>query len=43
MSLSGSGKATLETGAQVSVPDFVKVGALIRVNTEDEVYVERVV
>jgi elongation factor P len=38
----GSKPATLETGATVSVPLFVKVGDLIRVNTIENTYVERV-
>ena len=40
---SGGGKiATLETGASVSVPFFVNIGDIIRVNTETGEYVERV-
>ena len=40
---SGGGKtATLETGATVTVPFFVSVGDVIRVNTETGEYVERV-
>ena len=40
---SGGGKvATLETGAEVTVPFFVNVGDLIKVNTETGEYVERV-
>ena len=40
---SGGGKqATLETGAIVSVPFFVNIGDVIRVNTETGEYTERV-
>ena len=39
---SPSKKATLETGAVVQVPLFVKAGDVIRVNTETGEYVERV-
>lgn len=35
-------EATLETGAIVKVPAFIKTGELINVNTETEEYVERV-
>lgn len=35
-------KATIETGAVISVPMFVKIGDTIRVNTETGEYVERV-
>lgn len=35
-------EATLETGAVVKVPAFIKTGELINVNTETEEYVERV-
>jgi elongation factor P len=38
----GSKLATLETGAQISVPLFVNTGDVIRVNTETGEYVERV-
>lgn len=38
----GSKPATLETGATVTVPLFVKIGDVIRVNTVDGTYVERV-
>ena len=39
---SGSSKpATLETGLVTQVPQFVKEGDLIRVNTEDGKYIER--
>lgn len=40
---SGGGKlATLETGAQITVPLFIEAGETIRVNTETGEYVERV-
>lgn len=35
-------EATLETGAIVKVPAFIKTGEIINVNTETEEYVERV-
>lgn len=35
-------EATLETGAIIKVPAFIKTGELINVNTETEEYVERV-
>lgn len=38
----GSKPATLETGATITVPLFVKIGDVIRVNTVDGSYVERV-
>ena len=34
--------ATLESGAVISVPMFIKVGDIVKVNTETEEYVERV-
>jgi len=34
--------AKIETGAVISVPLFVKAGDIIRVNTEEGIYVERV-
>jgi len=37
----GSKPATLETGAVVTVPLFVKIGDIIRVNTQEGTYVER--
>ncbi len=37
----GSKPATLETGATVTVPLFVKIGDVIRVNTVEGTYVER--
>lgn len=41
--VSGSGKpATLETGAVVTVPFFINVGDLIRVDTRYNTYLERV-
>ena len=38
----GSKPAILETGASITVPLFVKIGDLIRVNTQEGTYVERV-
>ena len=38
----GSKPATLETGAIITVPLFVKIGDVIRVNTVEGTYVERV-
>ena len=38
----GSKPATIETGAPITVPLFVKIGDVIRVNTFDGTYVERV-
>lgn len=38
----GTKPATLETGAIISVPLFVNVGDIVRVNTETGTYVERV-
>lgn len=38
----GSKQVTLETGAKVNVPLFIKEGDLIRVNTDTREYVERV-
>lgn len=37
----GTKPATLETGATISVPLFIKNGEIIRVNTEEGTYVER--
>ncbi len=37
----GTKTATLETGAEVAVPLFINTGDVIRVNTETEMYVER--
>lgn len=37
----GSKPATLETGATITVPLFVKIGDVIRVNTDENTYVER--
>ena len=37
----GNGLAKLSTGATLKVPDFIKAGEVLRVNTHDEVYVER--
>ena len=40
---SGGGKpATVETGAVVSVPFFVKVGDKIKIDTRSDQYLERV-
>ena len=39
---SGSGKpATLETGLRVTVPPFVNIGDVVRVNTDTGEYIER--
>ena len=38
----GSKQVTIETGAKVNVPLFIKEGDKIRVNTENGEYVERV-
>lgn len=37
----GTKPATLETGAVITVPLFIKIGEKIRVNTEEGTYVER--
>lgn len=37
----GSKPATLETGTSITVPLFVKIGDIIRVNTDEGTYVER--
>jgi elongation factor P len=37
----GTKPATIETGATIMVPLFVKLGDIIRVNTEEGAYVER--
>ncbi|HSI20524.1 MAG TPA: elongation factor P [Verrucomicrobiae bacterium] len=37
----GSKPATLETGAIITVPLFVKIGDILRVNTDENTYVER--
>jgi elongation factor P len=37
----GSKPATIETGAQITVPLFVKIGDMIRINTDEGTYVER--
>jgi elongation factor P len=34
--------ATVETGAEVRVPLFIQVGDIIKINTEDSSYMERV-
>ena len=38
----GTKPATLETGAKITVPLFVKIGDVIRINTVEGTYVERV-
>jgi elongation factor P len=38
----GTKPATLETGITVTVPLFVKIGDVVRVNTQEGTYVERV-
>ncbi len=38
----GSKPATIKTGANITVPLFVKIGDMIRVNTVEGTYVERV-
>jgi len=38
----GTKTATLETGAQINVPLFVKQGDIIEINTETEEYVKRI-
>ena len=38
----GTKTATIETGAKINVPMFIEVGNIIRVNTQDGTYVERV-
>jgi elongation factor P len=39
---SGSGKpATLETGLQVTVPQFVEIGEVVRIDTAEGKYLER--
>jgi elongation factor P len=37
----GTKPATLETGATITVPLFVKIGDILRVNTDEGTYVER--
>lgn len=37
----GTKPATIETGAVITVPLFVKIGDIIRVNTQEGTYVER--
>ncbi len=37
----GTKPATIETGATITVPLFVKIGDIVRVNTEEGTYVER--
>jgi elongation factor P len=34
--------ATLETGAQVQVPFFVNIGDIVRIDTRDNKYVDRI-
>ena len=44
ISLNHSGseaKAVLSTGAEVTVPDFIKVGDMIKVDTVEGIYKER--
>ncbi|MGL4561553.1 MAG: elongation factor P, partial [Brevinema sp.] len=38
----GSKPATLETGAVIQVPLFVNVGEIVKVDTRDDRYIERV-
>jgi len=38
----GTKQVTIETGKKISTPLFVKVGDIIRINTETGEYVERV-
>jgi len=38
----GTKTATIETGAKIEVPMFIKRGNIIRVNTQENTYVERV-
>ncbi len=38
----GSKQVTLETGANINVPFFINQGDIVRVNTNDKTYVERV-
>ena len=40
--LNGYGTAKLSSGALLKVPEFIKAGEVIKVNTQDEIYVERV-
>lgn len=40
--ITGTRKATLETGAVIEVPPFVEIGDVIRVNPHTEEYVQRV-
>ena len=37
----GHGLAKLSSGATMKVPEFIKAGDIIKVNTQDEIYVER--
>jgi elongation factor P len=39
---SGNLLAILDTGAKIQVPDFVKVGDRLKINTSDKAYIERV-
>jgi len=39
---SGTKTVTIETGAKINVPMFIEVGDIIRVNTQEDRYVERV-
>ncbi len=38
----GSKKATMETGLQINVPLFIEVGEVLKIDTRDRAYVERV-
>lgn len=38
----GSKKAVMETGLQINVPLFIEVGEILRIDTRDRAYVERV-
>jgi len=38
----GTKTAILETGAKIEVPMFINVGDIIRINTEEDKYVERI-
>jgi hypothetical protein len=33
--------AVLDTGLSLTVPKFIEIGQLVRINTADKVYVER--
>ena len=38
----GTKAVVIETGAKINVPMFIEQGDIIRVNTQDGIYVERV-